>query len=60
MLAQQCYNIDPNILFCAPSIYRYDSEIAIIRLKHPDTNGLLLKAIEMCLKNIEIVRAALT
>lgn len=60
MVAQKCYILDPNILFCTPSVDRYDNEIAIIRLKHPDSNNLLIKAIKECINDIEIVRVALT
>ena len=56
MLAQRCYILDNNVTFCSPAIDRYDNEIAIIKLKHADTNKLLLKAIESCMVDIDILQ----
>jgi hypothetical protein len=60
IIAQRCYLLDPTILFCAPAIDRYDNEIAIIRLKHPDTNKLLLSAIDACKQDMNILSDVLT
>lgn len=59
MVGQRCYILDKNILFCAPGVDRYDNEKAIIRLKHPDADALLDKAIDECLSDVEKVRSAL-
>lgn len=56
MLAQRCYLLDKNILFCTPSVDRFDTEIAIIKLKHPDSDNLLISACDECVKDIEILR----
>ncbi len=56
MLAKKCYLLDPSILFCAPTINRYDDEIGIVRMNHPDASGLLLKAIDECIEEVEILR----
>lgn len=55
MLAQQCYLLDPNIAYCAPTIDRWDNRIAIIKMIHPQSNKLLLAAVEQCEKNIKIL-----
>lgn len=55
MLAQQCYILDPNIAYCAPTIDRWDNRIAIIKMIHPQSNKLLLAAVEQCEKNIKIL-----
>jgi hypothetical protein len=60
MLAQRCYLLDPTILFCSPAIDRYDNEVAIIRLKHPDTHKLLVSAIDACLDDLKILHNELT
>jgi DNA-directed RNA polymerase subunit L len=56
LLAHQCYRIDPNVEFCSPTIDRYDNEIAIIKLKHADSNKLLLSAIDNVLSDIQTFR----
>jgi hypothetical protein len=56
MLAQRCYLLDNTIPFCVPTINRYDDEIAIIRLKHPSPDKLLIAACNECIKDIEILR----
>ena len=55
MLAQRCYLLDRTILFCAPTVERLDNEIAIVRLKHADTNKLLLSAIDECIKDVNTI-----
>ncbi len=56
MLAKKCYLLDPSILFCAPTINRYDDEIGIVRLNHPDATGLLISAVDECINEIEMLR----
>ena len=58
MIAQRCYLIDTNVLFCASAVERYDTQAGIIRLKHADPNKLLLKSIEGCMHDLKIVDSA--
>jgi len=53
MLAQQCYILEPTILYCAPTIDRYDNDIAMIKINHPTATKLLLKACDKCLGDLE-------
>lgn len=57
MIAQRCFLLDANILYCSPAIDRYDNEIAIIKLKHADSNKLLLKSLDSCLDDIKILKS---
>ncbi len=57
MLSQKCHNLDPSSLFVTGSINRYDDEIAVIRIKHPDSDKLLRDSIIDCIddaKKIEL------
>lgn len=51
-LSQQCYKLDGNITHCSSTVERYDNEHGIIKLKHPNPNELLLKAISECEKDL--------
>lgn len=55
MIAQRCYLIDPNITLCIPTIDRYDNEIGIIRINHPDPNKVMISAIDECMKDIDTI-----
>jgi len=59
MLAQRCYLLDKNISFCVSTVDRFDNEIAIIKLKHPDPNKLLIASCEECIKDVEKLRKSL-
>jgi hypothetical protein len=58
MLAQRCYMLDTNIQFCSPAIDRYDNEIGIVKLKHADPSKLLLKALDACIGDVDILQKA--
>lgn len=60
MLSQECYLLDKNVLYCTSTIERYDNELCIIKIKHPDANNLLLMSIEQNIKFIDIVEKDLT
>lgn len=53
MLAQRCFILDPNVLFCTATIDRYDNEIGIIKIKHANSNKLLLDACAECMSDID-------
>ena len=59
LIAQKCYLLDKNILYCSRSVARYDSEIAIIKMIHPNCNKLLLSAIDEILDEVEQLRSKL-
>ena len=52
MLAHTCYALDNSIAFCSPAFSRYDDEIAIVKMKHPTCNKLLLAACDKCEKDL--------
>lgn len=58
MIAQQCYQLDKNIKFCTPSIDRYDNEIGIIKINHPDSPSLIIKAIDDCISHCKEITSA--
>jgi hypothetical protein len=55
MIAQRCFLLDENILFCTTGVERYDTRVGIIKLKHADCNKLLLKSIDACLADLKIL-----
>jgi hypothetical protein len=59
MIAQRCFLIDENISLCTAGVERYDTQVGVIRMKHADPNGLLIKAIDECLKDTDTVSSAL-
>ena len=59
MIAHKCYLLDKNIVYCSRSVNRYDNEIAIIKMIHPNCNKLLLAAIDELLSDVELVRSKL-
>ena len=56
MIAQRCFLLDTNVLFCASAVERYDTQPGIIRLKHADPNKLLLKSIDGCLSDLKVLK----
>lgn len=58
MIAQRCFLIDSNVLFCASAVERYDTSAGIIRLKHAEPNKLLVKSIEACITDLKTFAAA--
>jgi len=58
MLAHKCYELDKNILFCAPGVERLDSRVAFVKLKHPDRNSILLEAINACITDVKKILSA--
>lgn len=59
MIAQRCFLIDENISLCTAGVERYDTQVGVIRMKHADPNGLLIKAIDECLKDTDTFSSAL-
>ena len=55
MIAMQCYTLDENVLYCASAVERYDTQVGIIRIKHANPNDLILKSIDKCLTNLQIL-----
>jgi hypothetical protein len=58
MVAQRCFLIDTNVLFCTGGVERYDTPIGIIKLKHAEPNKLLIKSIEGCIEDAKILEKA--
>jgi hypothetical protein len=58
-VAHKCYLLDKNITYCSRSVSRYDNEVAIIKMTHPNCNKLLLSAIDEILLEVEQLRKAL-
>jgi hypothetical protein len=48
LLAQKCYLLDENILHCSASVERLDTEILILKIRHPEPHKLLADAIKSC------------
>ena len=59
VIAHKCYSLDKNITYCSRSVARYDSEVAIIKMIHPNCNKLLLSAIDEILSEVEQLRTKL-
>lgn len=53
MIAMQCYLSDENIAYCAGAVERYDTQVGIIRIKHPNPNEIILDSIDKCLDNLK-------
>jgi hypothetical protein len=53
MISMQCYELDNNILHCSSAVERYDTLVGILRLKHPNPNELIGKAIDVILANLD-------
>ena len=53
MIAMQCYLSDENIAYCAGAVERYDTQVGIIRIKHPNPNEIILDSIDKCLENLK-------
>ena len=58
MIAQRCFILDANILHCSAGVDRYDTRLGIIKIKHADTNKILIAAIDACLADIETLQSA--
>jgi hypothetical protein len=58
MIAMRCFKLDENIPFCSAGVERYDSMIGIIRIIHADRNKILIKAIDGCIGDLNMLRAA--
>jgi hypothetical protein len=59
LLAQTIYHINNNVAYCAGTIDRLDTEIGIIKIIDPDPNKLMLSVLDLCEKNIDIIRSIL-
>lgn len=57
-VTRECYEIDPTINFITVGNENYEKRVGIIKINHPDTVGILTKAINNCMKYVEIMRAA--
>jgi hypothetical protein len=53
IIASQCYSLDSNIAYCTSAVERYDTEVGILHLIHPNPNQLILKAIELSLQQLK-------
>lgn len=53
MLAQMCFVLDPNMPFCTHTIARYDSEIAIIKLRCADSKKIIIAALDKILIELD-------
>ena len=58
LLAQKCYLLDENILHCSSSVERLDTEILILKLRHPTPNKLLMEACASCCADLVGIRGA--
>lgn len=54
MIAMNCLKLDDNVPFCAATVERYDSVVGLLRIKHADFTKLLLKSIDVCIKDLDI------
>jgi hypothetical protein len=55
-LAQYCYNFDNTIPFCVGTIYRYDSEYAIVRIKNAQHREILIRACNLFLTDLKKIK----
>ncbi len=55
MLAHKCYELNKNILLSAGTVYRYDSNVGIIKIDHSDPDNMLLSAIDACLYDVKLL-----
>jgi hypothetical protein len=55
MIAQKCYLLDTHIEFVSSTVERYDSEKGIIKIIHPESNKILIKASDECIADINYV-----
>lgn len=60
MIAHRCFLLDENILYCIPAVERFDNEVAIIKIQHPDRNKLLIKAIDACIADLLYIKTEIT
>jgi hypothetical protein len=59
MVAQRTYLLDPTIKYCSATIDRFDNEIGIIKVKHPEHIPQILDAIDACVKDLGVVQSAI-
>ncbi len=55
---RECFEIDPSINFVTVTNESYEKRVGIIKINHPDSTGILLKAIDNCQKYIKILNEA--
>ena len=55
MISMCCFQLDANIPFCTATVERFDSLVGILRIMHADTLKLLLKAIDTCQLDLNIL-----
>jgi hypothetical protein len=55
LVAQKIYLMDPNILFCAPSVRNLETKQMILRLKHAEADSIFFDSIEECITDIDKV-----
>lgn len=55
MIAMKCYQLDENVAFCTSSVERYDTNTAILKIKHANANKLILDAINSLLTDLNIL-----
>lgn len=52
MIAQRCLLLNPQIAYVAANIERYDNEVAMIKIRDPDANKLLIAATMACINDV--------
>jgi hypothetical protein len=56
MIAQRCFVIDPNTPYVAPTVDRYDNNIAVIKIKHADSRMLMMAAIKANIGDLAVIK----
>lgn len=55
---RECYEIDPTINFITAGNENYEKRVGIIKINHPDSVGLLLKAVGNCINYVKTLSDA--
>lgn len=55
---RECFEIDPTINFITLTNENYEKRVGIIKINHPDSTKLLLKAIENCMRYVKMLNEA--
>lgn len=55
LIAHQCYEKDPSIGCCSATVERYDTEICLIKIAHPDPNKLILSSIKKIYEMLDLI-----
>jgi hypothetical protein len=57
LIAQKCFILDPHVLNCCATVERLDTEIMIIKIKHPTPDKLLIDGIKSCINDLTKLRS---